>query len=210
MEVNANQEMSIDRPLGPQIARVSLSTELVEYLNSQMSDDLEDYSNNLVGKVKQELKFTKETTERVLKELFPYFTAYHTAHIPADSRHPTLSVEIMSGWYVRQFEGEYNPLHVHTGCQISCVGYLALPDGIEKEFSDDLKDHHPANGQIEFAYGGATTSYTKGSVRVVPRVGDFYIFPSGLWHTVYPFKTPGERRSFSMNVNVLIPPPTDQ
>ena len=97
-----------------------------------MSDDLEDYASELVGKVKQELKFSKETTERVLKELFPYFTAYHTEFFPADKNHATLSVQIMSGWYVRQFENEYNPLHVHTGCQISCVGYLALPDGWNK------------------------------------------------------------------------------
>ena len=81
---------------------------------------------------------------------------------------------------------------------------------MEQELIDDQKDHHPSNGQIEFAYGGATTSYCLGSVRVVPKVGDFYIFPSGLWHTVYPFKTPGERRSFSMNVNVGKPTQTHE
>ncbi len=37
-----------------------------------------------------------------------------------------------------------------------------------------------------------------------PKVRDFYLFPSYLMHTVYPFKTPGERRSFSLNINVKI------
>ena len=36
-----------------------------------------------------------------------------------------------------------------------------------------------------------------------PRIGDFYIFPSYMFHSVYPFKTPGERRSFSMNLSVV-------
>jgi hypothetical protein len=38
---------------------------------------------------------------------------------------------------------------------------------------------------------------------VKPQVGDFYIFPSDLFHCVYPFKTVGERRSFSVNFNFL-------
>jgi len=35
-----------------------------------------------------------------------------------------------------------------------------------------------------------------------PSVGDFIIFPSHMFHTVYPFKTKGERRSFSVNFTV--------
>ena len=35
-----------------------------------------------------------------------------------------------------------------------------------------------------------------------PRVGDFYVFPAHLHHCVYPFKTKGERRSFSVNCTI--------
>jgi len=31
-------------------------------------------------------------------------------------------------------------------------------------------------------------------------VGDFFIFPADMYHTVYPFQSDGERRSFSMNI----------
>ena len=41
-------------------------------------------------------------------------------------------LQIVSGWFVRQFENEYNPLHIHTGSRLSCVGYLKLPEGIEE------------------------------------------------------------------------------
>ena len=35
---------------------------------------------------------------------------------------------------------------------------------------------------------------------IIPKVGDFYIFPHYLMHTVYPFKdTDEERRSISFN-----------
>ena len=32
-----------------------------------------------------------------------------------------------------------------------------------------------------------------------PKVGDFYIFPNYLYHSVNPFYGPGERRSISFN-----------
>ena len=35
-----------------------------------------------------------------------------------------------------------------------------------------------------------------------PKVGDVIIFPNYLMHTVYPFKSSGERRSFSFNVEI--------
>ena len=35
-----------------------------------------------------------------------------------------------------------------------------------------------------------------------PKVGDVIIFPNYLMHTVYPFNSNGERRSFSFNVEI--------
>jgi hypothetical protein len=90
-------------------------------------------------------------------------------------------------------------MHVHTNCTLSCVGYLKLPEGIDEEWEEDYKDHYPANGHINFIYG-TDGLYTNSNFLVKPQVGDFYIFPSYLYHGVYPFYTKGERRSFSMNM----------
>ena len=201
-------EMEIGRPLGPLLAKFTLSDRLIEYLNEKLQsvgEDLADYSDNLVGKVSGELKFTDDMTRAVLEEIQPYIVKYHLTYFPQDKRFESLNVSCTAAWFVRQFNGEYNPIHVHNGCTISCVGYLALPEGIEKEFEEDGNDHHPANGQIEFAYGTSAAAYTSGTLRKVPKVGDFYVFPNGLWHTVYPFTTIGERRSFSMNITVTLP-----
>ena len=103
---------------------------------------------------------------------------------------------------VRQYAHEYNPLHIHTGCALSCVGYLKLPDGIDQEWAEDDLDHHPSHGHLQFAHG-TDTHYSVSNFMIRPRVGDFYIFPSYMFHSVYPFKTPGERRSFSMNLSVV-------
>ena len=196
-----DEKIEILRPMGPTIGKTVLSEELVTFLNESMTDELADYSNSLVGKVKQELEFSNDITQTVLNELSNRVAAYHLNHQAAPPNAKVI-VEAISGWYVRQFQNDYNPLHVHSKGTMSCVGYLKLPDGIEKEFEDDGHDHHPSNGMIEFAYGNAGVSYSTPTYRVKPKVGDFYVFPASLWHTVYPFRTPGERRSFSMNLNI--------
>lgn len=195
-------KLELLRPMGPQIGKTTLSAELVEYLNFNMNSSLADYSGALVGKVSQELQFSREIMERVLGEISERVAAYHLAHQPQDNDGTDLSIDIVSGWYVRQFNGEYNPLHVHSSGTMSCVGYLSLPDNFEQEIEEDGQDHHPANGMIEFAYCSANLPYTKPTFKVTPVVGEFYIFPASLWHVVYPFNTPGERRSFSMNMRV--------
>ena len=35
-----------------------------------------------------------------------------------------------------------------------------------------------------------------------PKVGDMILFPHYLMHTAYPFKSKGERRSFSFNLEI--------
>ena len=60
-------------------------------------------------------------------------------------------------------------------------------------------DHYPANGHVEFL-SGSPTFLNRASFMVRPKVGDFFIFPADMYHTVYPFQSDGERRSFSMNI----------
>ena len=42
-------------------------------------------------------------------------------------------------------------------------------------------------------------------MKIKPKVGEFFIFPAHLQHTVYPFKTDGdfERRSVSFNADFI-------
>lgn len=205
-----DNEIKIARPFGPAVAKAKLSDSIVKYLNNRLNSKLSDFSDKLVGKVTQELRFDDETQQYLTEELKELFSAYHqNARAVKDvfsyDQNPNpqskkLNVHTLAGWYVRQFKHEYNPVHVHSGCTISCVGYLSLPEKIEEEFKEDERDHHPANGRIEFIFGTAAQSYINGNQIIKPQVGDLYIFPAGLWHTVYPFTSEGERRSFSMNV----------
>jgi len=109
--------------------------------------------------------------------------------------------QMKSCWVISQWEGEYNPIHIHTECQMSTVMYLKVP-----EFLPSTKPERDDDGCIMFIGGAKTPSLlTRNLLKIKPRVGDFFIFPAHLQHTVYPFKTDGdfERRSVSFNADFI-------
>ena len=54
------RDMEFIAPFGPTMGYYRMPEELVDKLNSKMSDKLQDYSDNLVGKVSEELAFDEE------------------------------------------------------------------------------------------------------------------------------------------------------
>jgi hypothetical protein len=109
-----------------------------------------------------------------------------------------LTIGIHSAWGNISVAGDFNPPHNHTG-NISGVGYLRLPDDIEREWL--LEDHDPSAGMINF-WDGRPSGDTVYLYRAKPRVGDIYFFPAWLIHNVHPFRSKGERWSFSFNLSV--------
>jgi len=200
-------------PFAPMIMYAKMPMDLVrrmnKYVNKTIKDEEKiknlDYSNNLVGKLKQE--FLIESNE--LDKHLPFFNNVVAKYLDTDlsrsfkslAKGTGYGIDYKSAWIVRQFAGEYNPAHIHTECSMSCVGYLRLPEKIEEEWEEDYKDHYPANGHIEFLHGSSGKMHVH-TLMVKPSVGDFFIFPADLIHMVYPFKSEGERRSFSMNIEV--------
>ena len=109
--------------------------------------------------------------------------------------------QMKSCWVISQWEGEYNPIHVHTECAMSTVMYLKIP-----EFLPSTKPKRDDDGCIMFIGAGhAGSRLTRNLLKVKPTVGEFFIFPSHLQHCVYPFKTDGdfERRSVSFNADFI-------
>ena len=116
--------------------------------------------------------------------------------------------QMKSCWVISQWEGEYNPIHVHTECSMSTVMYLKVP-----EFLPAVKPERDDDGCIMFIGGAKNPSQlTRNLLKWKPKVGDFFIFPAHLQHTVYPFRTDGdfERRSVSFNADFISKEVLDQ
>ena len=83
----------------------------------------------------------------------------------------------------------------HDG-HISGVGYLKIPKFVPKGHKKSKID-----GTIDFINGNKM--FLSDSIyNHQPKEGDVILFPHYLMHTAYPFKSRGERRSFSFNLEI--------
>jgi hypothetical protein len=109
-----------------------------------------------------------------------------------------------NAWINDMFAGEYNPAHFHSSKNslvgLSSVLFLKTPDTYGEEI---INPNTPSNGYLEFI-GGQQHSLAISQLRLSPKVGDFFIFPYTLVHTVYPFSgTDQVRRTLSYNCDIL-------
>ena len=192
--------MKVISPFGPKIAKLKLSNNLIKNLNKEVDRIISkknlikkfDYSNKLVGQVKQEFQISKSFIKKnIEKKIYNEVNKYIYKSLGKNIS----MIKIKNFWVVRQFNNEYNPIHFHDG-HISGVGYLKIPKFI-------LKNRKKTNidGSIDFVNGNKML-LSESIYNHQPKVGDMILFPHYLMHTAYPFKSSGERRSFSFNLEI--------
>ncbi|MDC1077405.1 putative 2OG-Fe(II) oxygenase [Candidatus Pelagibacter sp.] len=189
------------KPFGPSIGKTKISKKFSDKLNNEFdSKSISkkiDYSSKLASQIKNELKisnnFIKKNLEKELKESINKF-------LSNEKIQNIKEIKILNFWIVRQFKGEYNPIHYHEG-DLSGVGYLRLPKGMTNNKMVKNKKLK-TNGTIDFI-NGQKGFLSKSIYNVVPKIRDLLIFPNYLMHTAYPFNIEGERRSFSFNAKIF-------
>ncbi len=192
--------MKILSPFGPKIAKLKLPQFLIKKINGEVDKILTkkklikklDYSKKLVGQVKQEFQLPKAFVKKNLEKVI---TKEVKNYIKKTTGKNTSKVNIKNFWVVRQFNNEYNPIHFHDG-HISGVGYLKIPP-----FRSSSKKLVKTDGSIDFISGNKML-LSESIHNHQPKTGDVILFPHYLMHTVYPFKSNGERRSFSFNLEI--------
>ena len=192
--------MKVISPFGPKIAKLKFSTKLINKINNEVDKILSkknllkklDYSKKLVGQVKQEFQLPRSfITKNLEKVILNQVKKYVLQTLGKKVK----KISIKNFWIVRQFNNEYNPIHYHDG-HISGVGYLKIPKFISKNNKKSKID-----GTIDFVNGNKM--FLSDSIyNHQPKVGDVILFPHYLMHTAYPFKSTGERRSFSFNLEI--------
>jgi len=189
------------KPFGPSIGKTKISDKFFNKLNREFDAKSKskkiDYSSKLASQIKNELKisdkFIKQNLEKELKFSVKKF-------LFNENIKNIKEIKILNLWVVRQFKGEYNPIHYHEG-DLSGVGYLKLPKGMTNNKLVKNKKLK-TNGTIDFI-NGQKGFLSKSIHNVVPKIKEMLIFPNYLMHTAYPFNIDGERRSFSFNVKIL-------
>ena len=190
------------KPFGPSIGKTTISNKFFDKLNKEFDNKSNskkiDYSSKLASQIKNEIKisnkFIKQNLEKELKMKIKKF-------LSNEKIKNIKEIKILNLWVVRQFKGEYNPIHYHDG-DLSGVGYLKLPKNmINNKMIKNKK--LKTNGTIDFI-NGQKGFLSKSIHNVVPKIKELIIFPNYLMHTAYPFNIEGERRSFSFNVKITL------
>ena len=189
------------KPFGPSIGKTKISKKFFDILNKEFDKKSKskkvDYSSKLASQIKKELKISDKFTKKYLdKELKKNIIKF----LSNEKIQKIKEINILNLWVVRQFKGEYNPIHYHEG-DLSGVGYLKLPKGMTTNKMVKNKKIK-TNGTIDFI-NGQRGFLSKSIYNVVPKIKELIIFPNYLMHTAYQFNIEGERRSFSFNAKII-------
>ena len=189
------------KPFGPVIGKTRISNNFIKKINNEFDLKIKnknsDYSSKLVSQIRNEIKLNSNFIKKNLaKEIIIDAKKF----LKNEKIKNIKEIRILNLWVVRQFKGEYNPVHYHEG-DLSGVGYLKLPKNMTT--NKEVKNKKiRTNGTIDFI-NGQKNFLSKSIYNVIPKIVDIYIFPNYLMHTAYPFNSEGERRSFSFNLKII-------
>jgi len=115
-------------------------------------------------------------------------------------------------WFLDLNDKDYLQAHHHGEINIlSGVIYLkaTLDENFDTEFPKNWKRKGKTpytNGCIEFIYNPMILPdklLSSDTFLIRPKEGHLFMWPAWLFHTVYPYYGPGERRSLSFNVAIV-------
>ena len=195
-------EPEIFKPFGPSIVKISIPEEIISAMNSYVEEIIKDKEklkendegHKLAGNVYQEFLLDTEFMKNIKWANFLGLVC--EKWVWREKAIKLKKFQIIKSWIVRQSKNEYNPIHYHSG-NISGVGYLKVPSSMGETLQKNKTINN--NGKL-ILIDGSKKMFCSPTYTITPKVGDFYLFPSYLMHTVYPFSdTEEERRSVSFN-----------
>jgi len=171
------------------------------------AENAQSWGHNLAGQIEHELYIEHDILHEAGIYTFFMDVIRHYVVAAKMQQNPFAKKEIqqekwltqmLSMWIISQKDNEYNPMHIHTECQLSSVMYLKIP-----EYLPSRKEGREDDGNIVFVNSTCNDGQlVSPQFNWKPQVGDFFVFPAQQSHFVYPFRTAdgkGERRSVSFN-----------
>ena len=202
--------------LGQSIVKYEVPLEIFVGLNElydTQKKHLPNANTQLAGKIPDEVSlfYAGPTNKKmhahsyvsadILKWFYGIFDHYLTVNKIQDYK-----MEINSIWINQMKAGDYNPVHTHQGklfTGLSSVMILQLPKDMGPEIA---RPDQPMNGQLQIL-GSVAGQFVKADYSPRMKIGDFYIFPYDMRHTVYPMTNKkAKRRTLVCNCDVEYDP----
>ena len=202
--------------LGQSVLRYKVPTNIFLTINSIYEKNfvnLPAANKQLVGKIKNEhsIFYNGDEESKMKKhsliplEVQQWFMSMFE-HYLLFNKIKNYKTHLNSIWINEMKAHEYNPVHIHQGTLftgLSSVMILKLPSHYGVEYS---AENSPQNGRLQIL-GSSSGQFSNVDYQPEIEVGDFYIFPYDMRHTVYPFNGTSEvRRTLAANCDVLYNP----
>ena len=202
--------------LGQSVLRYKVPTNIFLTINSIYEKNfvnLPAANKQLVGKIKNEhsIFYNGDEESKMKKhsliplEVQQWFMSMFE-HYLLFNKIKNYKTHLNSIWINEMKAHEYNPVHIHQGTLftgLSSVMILKLPSHYGVEYS---AENSPQNGRL-LILGSSSGQFSNVDYQPEIEVGDFYIFPYDMRHTVYPFNGTSEvRRTLAANCDVLYNP----
>ena len=153
----------------------------------------ETINHTLAGEIKHEYNLNFNANDDIAFVNFISEKAKEFYSKTAITPNQTVSLEsanIGQPWINYSYPGEFNPLHMHHA-DLSYIIYVDIPENIRNEYK---QSYSRTKGILYF-------SYNNSQMHLSPKTGDMILFPSSVYHGVYPFNEDGCRISVAGNIH---------
>ena len=189
-------------PFGPYLAEMPVDPVYCAKLLKLGKKLKKSHRKNLSGQIYHEYLYPLATEPWIFKEFQVYINSWLEGWSRFTNR-PTSNpkYQLISMWINRMRAKEYNPMHLHTNCDLSFVLWLEVPQRMLDEAQ--TKETNAARpGATCFIYGedvwGVVSEH-----QLTPKVNTIMIFPGRLRHQVMHFNSKVIRTSVGANIKFI-------
>ena len=115
---------------------------------------------------------------------------YNKTPITANHTNLLKNASLGQPWINYSYAGDFNPLHIHHA-SLSYIIYVDIPENIRNDYKNSYSQ---TKGILQLTYNNA-------QIHLSPKTGDMILFPSNVFHCVYPFTEQGCRISVAGNIH---------
>jgi hypothetical protein len=178
---------------GPLLFQTKVKLEDIEKLKNICSETNELWTDNLAGIIKKEFKIDSKKYTQIIK---PYLKVYQHAYKNWYSLN-LKQIETTAAWVNYMAKGECNPPHIHHNCHLSSVLFTDIPEELKEE-QRNWKGTGEGPAALTFFVANPQNFHTN-SFAFKPEVGDFFIFPWNVTHSVSSFHSDVTRTTIAAN-----------
>jgi hypothetical protein len=187
---------------GPYLAEMSVDPDYCARLLKLGKKLKQSHRESLAGQIHHEYLYPIEKEPWIAQEFQIYINTWiegwkRFSHRPNFNRKYRLN----QMWINRMRAKEYNPMHVHTHCDLSFILWVEVPQRMLNEAKKNITN--AANpGETCFLYGEDKWSVVT-EKHFTPQVNTLMMFPADLKHSVMHFNSKVIRTSVAGNISFI-------